>query len=96
MRVRLGTAVAFDGRATIGESSNGNGGDWPPRPLMTASTPRPCVTIRAWNYAARVLPIRNRGNLAFFAGFVATGFSSVGAAAAVLSELSTEVVSISR
>jgi hypothetical protein len=50
----------------------------------------------AWNYAARVLLFPDRATFAFLADFVATNPVSVGAAAALLPELSTEVVIISR
>ncbi len=55
------------------------------------------VTMLAWNYAARVLLFPDRATFAFLADFVATNPVSVGAAAAaLLPELSTEVVIISR
>ena len=51
----------------------------------------------ASNYAARVLLLPDRATLAFLADFVATNPASVGAAAAaLLPELSTDVVRISR
>jgi hypothetical protein len=51
----------------------------------------------AWNYAARVLLFPDRATFAFLADFVATNPVSVGAAAgALLPELSTDVVRISR
>jgi len=48
------------------------------------------------NYAARVLLFPNRATFAFLADFVAVNPMSVGAAAAVPSELSTATVRISR
>ena len=55
------------------------------------------VTMLAWNYAARVLFFPDRAAFAFLVDFVATNLVSVGAAAAaLLPELSTDVVRISR
>jgi hypothetical protein len=55
------------------------------------------VTRLAWNYAARVLLFPDRAPFAFLADFVATNLVSEGAAAAaLLPELSTDVVRISR
>jgi hypothetical protein len=74
------------------------GGAGLPPPLMTESSSRVSrVTMLAWNYAARVLLFPDRATFAFLADFVATNPVSVGAAAAaLLPELSTEVVRISR
>jgi hypothetical protein len=69
---------------------------------LFANTPdllgsRRCVTMLAWNYAARVLRFSDRATLAFLAGFVAADPVLMGAAAAaLLPALSTEVVRISR
>jgi hypothetical protein len=64
---------------------------------MTESSLRLNVTMLAWNYAARVLFFCDRATFAFLVDFVATNLVSVGAAAAaLLPELSTDVVRISR
>jgi hypothetical protein len=51
------------------------------------------LTMLGWNYAAQVLLFPNRATFAFLADFVATNPVSVGA---LLPELSTDVVRISR
>src|SRR5258708_2822747 len=82
----------------LGPVRRTKGGAGLPPPLMTESSSRVSrVTMLAWNYAARVLLFPDRATFAFLADFVATNPVSIGAAAAaLLPELSTAVVRLSR